>query len=97
MDDVIANELAIVAGNPANVPPGEIMVTGAGELERTNGVKKIFHAAAVTGQVGIGYSPIADIGICVLNELAGADADEFKGLELKSILFPLIGTGTAKR
>jgi O-acetyl-ADP-ribose deacetylase (regulator of RNase III) len=96
VDDVIANELAIVAGNPANVPPGEIMVTGAGELERTNGVKKIFHAAAVTGQVGTGYSPIADIGICVRNALVMADADEFKGLELKSILFPLIGTGTAR-
>ena len=96
VDDVIANELAIVAGNPANVPPGEIMVTGAGELERTNSVKKIFHAAAVTGQVGTGYSPIADIGICVRNALVMADADEFKGLELKSILFPLIGTGTAR-
>ncbi len=47
-------------------------------------------------QVGTGYSPIADIGICVRNALVMADADEFKGLELKSILFPLIGTGTAR-
>jgi len=68
------------------------VVTGSGELKKTNGVKKIFHAAVVTGQVGIGYTPIADVGKCVRNALNKAD----KFRTLKSILFPLLGTGTAR-
>jgi O-acetyl-ADP-ribose deacetylase (regulator of RNase III) len=88
--------LAEVAGEYANIPAGEIVVTGAGELERTHGVKRIFHAAAVTGQVGKGYAPIADIGICVRNALQMADTEELQNIELKSILFPLMGAGTAR-
>jgi O-acetyl-ADP-ribose deacetylase (regulator of RNase III) len=96
IDDTIAKELEELTGDSANVPAGEIIVTGAGELERTHGVKKIFHAAAVTGQVGKGYTPIADIGMCVRNALQMADAEELRSIELKSILFPLMGTGTAR-
>ena len=95
-DDVIARQLARAAGNPANVPAGEIVVTGAGELEHDNGVKKIFHAAAVIGEVGRGYTPIRDIGTCVRNALQKADDPRLKNIGLKSILFPLIGTGNAK-
>ncbi len=94
--DTIARELAQVVGDNASVAPGEIVVTGAGELGRTHGVKKIFHAAAAIGQVGTGYTPISDLGMCVRNALDTADSDELKGLELKSILFPLLGTGTAR-
>lgn len=93
VDDIIAKELSNVAGN--QVPAGEIIVTGAGELEQGNGVKKIFHAAAVTGQPAQGYTPIADIGVCVRNALCKADADEFRTIQLESILFPLLGTGEA--
>src|SRR5262249_9509358 len=57
VDDLIANELAQVAGENPNISPAEILVTGAGDLERTHGVKKIFHAAVVVGQVGKGYRP----------------------------------------
>jgi O-acetyl-ADP-ribose deacetylase (regulator of RNase III) len=71
-------------------------VSGAGELRRSNGVKKIFHAAAVVGQPGRGYVPISEIGSCVRSALEMADADEFKGDKLKSILFPLMGTGTGR-
>ena len=92
--DRIAKELAERVGDDANVPPGEIVVTGAGELEQSHGVKKIFHAAAAVGQVGSGYAPIPEIGMCVRNALA--KADELGGLEVKSILFPLLGTGTAR-
>jgi hypothetical protein len=92
--DVIANELAMAVGVNANVTPETIVVTGAGDLERTNAVKKIFHAAAIIGQPGGGYTPIPNISNCVRNALAMADDDELKGVELKSILIPLIGTST---
>ena len=73
-----------------------IVVTGAGELERTNKVKKIFHVAAVVGQVGKGYSPIPDITECVRNAIETADDSEFDDADLKTMLLPLLGTGTGR-
>lgn len=95
-EDTIANELATAMGNHYTVPPATVIVTGAGELERTNNVKRIFHAASVVGQVGMGYTPIADIGMCVRNALEKASSDEFRDVQLRSILFPLMGTGTGR-
>jgi len=94
-DDVIANELHDIVGN-SDVPAGAVVPTGAGELTRTNNVKKIFHAAAVKGQVGRGYSPISDIAECVRNALELADQEDMASEDLHSILFPLMGTGTSK-
>ena len=96
VEDTIAEELLKVVGKDANVPAGEVIVTGAGELERRNGVKKVFHAASVTGQPCEGYRTIEDVGVCVRNALEKFDDDELKDVELKSILVPLMGTGTAR-
>jgi O-acetyl-ADP-ribose deacetylase (regulator of RNase III) len=95
-EDVIANELAEVMGNNVYVQPATVLVTGVGELHRTHNVKKIFHVASVYGQVGVGYKPIDNIEFCVTNALQRADSEELKSLGLKSILFPLMGTGIAK-
>jgi O-acetyl-ADP-ribose deacetylase (regulator of RNase III) len=94
IDDIIARELTEKAGG--GVPPGEVVVTGAGELERTNKVKKIFHVAAVVGQVGKGYSPIPDITECVRNAIETADDSEYDDADLKTMLLPLLGTGTGR-
>ena len=67
-----------------------------GELERTNTVKKIFHVAAVVGQVGKGYSPIPDITECVRNAIETADDSEYDDADLKTMLLPLLGTGTGR-
>jgi O-acetyl-ADP-ribose deacetylase (regulator of RNase III) len=95
-EDVIANELAMVMGDNLYVQPAAVLVTGAGELQRTHNVKKIFHVASVQGQVGVGYKPIDHIDFCVSSALGKADSEEFKSLGLKSILFPLMGAGTAR-
>jgi O-acetyl-ADP-ribose deacetylase (regulator of RNase III) len=94
-EDVIANELNAIVGS-AGVDPAVVIPTGAGELIKTNGVKKIFHAAAVRGQVGRGYLPIPDIYECVRNALELADSPELDNDDLHSIVFPLMGTGTTK-
>jgi O-acetyl-ADP-ribose deacetylase (regulator of RNase III) len=96
VEDVIANELMSAVGENANIPPGEVIATGSGALERTHGVKRIFHAAAVVGQVGKGYTPIADVAMCVRNALELADSSEFDDVGLKTMLFPLMGTGTGR-
>ncbi len=93
--DVIANELAEVMGDNLYVQPATVLVTGAGELQRTHNVKRIFHVASVHGEVGVGYNPIHNIEFCVTNALEKADSEEIKSLGLKSILFPLMGTGKA--
>jgi O-acetyl-ADP-ribose deacetylase (regulator of RNase III) len=95
-EDIIANELAEVMGNNLVVHPATVLVTGAGELQRTHNVKKIFHVASVQGELGVGYRPVTNIEYCVTNALEKADSDEFRALGLKSILFPLMGAGTAK-
>jgi O-acetyl-ADP-ribose deacetylase (regulator of RNase III) len=95
-EDVIADELTEVMGNNLYVQPATVLVTGAGELQRTHNVKKVFHVASVRGEIGSGYEPIKNIEYCVTNALEKADSEELKSLGLKSILFPLMGTGTAK-
>jgi O-acetyl-ADP-ribose deacetylase (regulator of RNase III) len=94
--DVIAEELAAIVGKNPNVAPGAIIMTSSGQLKESNGVKKIFHAAAVIGEPGKGYNPIQDLGQCVRNALAMADDSSAKRSQLKSILIPLMGTGTAR-
>ncbi len=96
IEDSIANELKKVMGNNLSVNPGIVLVTGAGELEQKNGVKKIFHVASVRGEVGKGYESINDLGSCISNSLEKADSQEFENLDIKSILFPLLGTGQGR-
>jgi O-acetyl-ADP-ribose deacetylase (regulator of RNase III) len=96
VEDTVAKELTEQVGEHATVAAGEVIVTGAGELEKSNGVKRIFHAASVAGEVSTGYLPISDVGLCVRNALARADEDDLRNFGLQSILFPLLGTGTGR-
>ena len=92
-EDLIAEMLRREVGNNIVVQHATVLATGSGELERTNGVKKILHAAAVHGQVGIGYEPIGNIHQCVSNSLVKADS---LNENLTSILLPLFATGMAE-
>jgi len=94
-DDLIANDLREAVGT-FDVAPGTVIYTTSGELQRTNNVKKIFHAAAVIGQPGRGYMPITDINECIRNSLELIDSEDFADEDICSILFPLMGTGTTQ-
>lgn len=93
VDDLIAKDLRKVTRG-RDCLPGNVIVTTTGELEKSNNVKKIFHAASVIGEPGSGYRPIHNIAQCVRNALKKADSAELEDLELHSILFPLMGAGT---
>lgn len=95
LDDTVNNELRELVGGQRDVPAHSVLVTGSGELAKTHGVKKIFHVAAVQGQVTAGYAPVKDPGRCVTNALQKAAAEEYRDAGLHSILFPLLGTGHA--
>ena len=92
--------------NRWEVMPSEVFVTQSGELKKSHGVEKIFHVASVYGPPMSGYKPIPRIQDCVKNCLEEFDElnkkikAKSKGKNndesLKSILFSLMGTGTAK-
>jgi O-acetyl-ADP-ribose deacetylase (regulator of RNase III) len=92
--DIIAQELNKQMKGRLSVPPGTILVTGPGELKE-KGVKWIFHVAAVQGQPGKGYKPIEDISDCIRTALELANSAKYRRSKCSSILFPLLGTGTA--
>ena len=95
-EDTVSRELFDATGG-TGVDPGVVIDTSAGELTASNNVKKIFHAAAVVGQVGLGYSPIEKISECVRNALKLMDDARLANDNLKTILFPLMGSGTSKK
>jgi O-acetyl-ADP-ribose deacetylase (regulator of RNase III) len=96
VEDAIYDDLKRIM-NGRDAKPGKVIPTTSGELKRTNNVKWIFHAASVVGQPGKGYQPINNIADCIYEALNLADADEeFANEDLRSILFPLMGTGTTK-
>src|SRR6185369_11172535 len=94
VDDRIADELALKVAGRTPVAAGAALTTGPGELARRHGVHNVIHVAAVQGEPGEGYRPIADIGRCVTNALAEAERLATDG-PARSILFPLLGTGQA--
>ncbi len=94
--DLIADELTRIVGHQTTVAPATVIATGSGVLARTHGVKQIIHAASVAGAIGKGYLPIANVSDCVANALALADSPELQPLGASSILFPLLGGGTAR-
>jgi hypothetical protein len=97
VEDFIADELdeCMARIGTLAVEPATVIATGPGELERTHGVRRIYHVAAVQGQVGVGYRPIGNIAECVTRALAKLDSDREDGHDCRTIMFPLLGTGTA--
>jgi O-acetyl-ADP-ribose deacetylase (regulator of RNase III) len=103
-DDLIGDALKNALdwkGEIKTVHPGEVVATESGELsKKPYGVKRIFHAATVQGVPGGGYEPVPNIEDCVWNALKEADQENEKGAGgkdyLRSILFPILGAGTAK-
>jgi O-acetyl-ADP-ribose deacetylase (regulator of RNase III) len=94
VDDVIADELnaAMLERGKRAVSPAAVLVTSGGELTARNGVKRIYHVASVQGEGGgAGYRAISEMGRCVTAALERATEQG----EVRSILFPLLGTGVA--
>ncbi|MDW7693618.1 hypothetical protein R9C00_02595 [Flammeovirgaceae bacterium SG7u.111] len=95
--DTIYEELKAKLVGILRVESTAVISTIAGELERSNNVKQVFHVASSRGQPGHGYLPIENIQDCIVSCLKEAELAEYKELNPKSILFPLMGTGTAGR
>ncbi len=92
-DDTIANDLAAKLGQREWVMPGTVYVTSAGALTDSRGVKKIFHAASVQGVPMHGYQVIQGVERCVTNALQQMDHRNYRDDGLRTIVFPMMGTG----
>jgi O-acetyl-ADP-ribose deacetylase (regulator of RNase III) len=95
--DMINDELERLMDGQYSVPPAHVIPTSSAQLEKTNGVKRIFHVAAVEGGIGQGYRVVESVERCVVNALKLADSHQFESEGLRSILFPLLGMGTRLR
>lgn len=92
--DVVADELHATVGDHWPVAPGTVITTGAGELATSNQVRFVIHVAAVQGEPGAGYRQVRNIDWCVTNALAAAERLATE-TGIRSVLFPLLGTGEA--
>ena len=93
--DDIARELAERVGAARPVAAGSVIVTGAGSLASSNGVRYLFHVAAVQGEPGAGFRQVTRVDRCVVNVLTEADRVASTDRAVRTILLPLLGTGTA--
>jgi hypothetical protein len=87
-DDSIVTALREKMNGRKSVDPATVLVTTSGAMQKSHGVRRIFHIAANYGQVGQGYIPIDNVATCIVNALKET-GDVEKG-KLKSILFPLM-------
>jgi O-acetyl-ADP-ribose deacetylase (regulator of RNase III) len=95
--DTIQDALHALMDGESSVPPAQVLATTAGQLQRTNGVRQVFHVAAVAGTMGVGYVVIERVERCVTNALKLAHSPPHAGDGLRSILFPLLGISTPLR
>jgi O-acetyl-ADP-ribose deacetylase (regulator of RNase III) len=93
LTDTVANELTDVLGARTTVTAGTVHVTGSGALAESHGVKHIFHAATTHGSPGSGYQVIPNVERCVTAALKRMDHPRFTDEGLRTIVFPMMGTG----
>jgi len=95
--ETLQSEIARLAIDPP-VLAGTVVATPTDGL-RKHGAKYVFHTAAVRGEVGRGYVPVVDrIPACVTNayeRFADLAAAAPEGEPLRTILFPVLGAGSA--
>lgn len=92
VEDTVGDALAAALDGARQVAPAQVVATPPGEL-RANGVKRIFHVAAVVGEPREGYRPIKQIERCITSAIRrAADLGDDPAA---TILFPIFGTGPA--
>jgi O-acetyl-ADP-ribose deacetylase (regulator of RNase III) len=96
LQEELQQQIERLSLRPLPVQPGTVIATPTHGLASA-GIRYIFHLATVRGEIGAGYQPVIErIDAAIRNvyeEFRNTPADP----PLQSILFPLIGAGTAKR
>jgi nudix-type nucleoside diphosphatase (YffH/AdpP family) len=89
-EDTIGKALAAELDTRNFVKPGTVIQTTPGELKKTHNVQRIFHVAAIAGQIGEGLSTsLPNIELSMDNVLSDIAAAR----RYRSALVPIFGTG----
>lgn len=101
LEDTIWIDLLRRRRTLARRPIASVIETTPGALNKSNGVKRLLHVAAVEASAsGIKYARLLDVRACVETALAVADRpSRFHVMPLRgrSVLFPMIGSGNGDR
>ncbi|MEL6373089.1 MAG: hypothetical protein AAFR04_03905, partial [Pseudomonadota bacterium] len=100
--DTIADELERLCGRHQGVEPGTVVVTGSGELARSNNVRGLLHVAVMHGEPTKGYQLIRNYAAGLTSALKEAERlnatylhrgrpNRHRGRQ-RSLLVPLFGT-----
>jgi O-acetyl-ADP-ribose deacetylase (regulator of RNase III) len=96
--DSLNDKLQLVIKGIGTLPvqPGTVVVTETSGLKE-QGIKYVFHLALARGEIGRGYFTVADrLNAGLKNVFKELNRTQQKDATVASILFPLIGAGTAK-
>jgi hypothetical protein len=74
--------------------PGRVVATRTTRLHRKYGIKYVFHAAALQGAVGDGYTMMDDVLDDCVRNVFDRFAEIAPEAELSSILLPMLGAAT---
>jgi O-acetyl-ADP-ribose deacetylase (regulator of RNase III) len=96
VEDVIGRALAARMDGRRSVPLGTVFDTEPGDLAESHRVKRVLHVAAAVGEFGRGYGPAGDIGGCVRAVLRCAERLAEQADDIRSVLLPLLGSGSAR-
>ncbi len=95
VEDVIGRALSARMAGRRSVAVGTVFDTEPGDLAVSHHVKRVLHVAAAVGEFGRGYWPAGDIGGCVRAALRGAERLAEEAEDIRSVLVPLLGSGSA--
>jgi O-acetyl-ADP-ribose deacetylase (regulator of RNase III) len=96
VEDVIGRALAARMEGRRSVPLGTVFDTEPGDLAGSHHVKRVLHVAVAVGEFGRGYGPAGDIGGCVRAVLRCAERLAEEAEDIRSVLLPLLGSGSAR-
>ncbi len=96
VEDVIGRALAARMEGRRSVPLGTVLDTEPGDLAGAHHVKRVLHVAVAVGEFGRGYGPAGDIGGCVRAVLRCAERLAEEAEDIRSVLLPLLGSGSAR-
>ena len=69
-------------------------MTESGALADSHNVRHLIHVAAVHGEPGAGFRQVHNLASCVTNALAHAQRLAETDDHMRSVLFPMLGTGS---
>lgn len=96
LHEELQRQIKLLRLKPLPVQPGIVVPTRTHGLA-DSGIRYVFHVATVRGEIGAGYQPVIERIDAAIRNVYETFRSTPADPPLQSIIFPLIGAGTAKR